>query len=148
MNNNNVIHIYTDGACRGNPGPGGWGAILICGDYKKKIKGGSLLTTNNIMELTAVIKALELLKKTSTIEITTDSTYVKDGITKWIHNWKAKGWKTANKKPVKNRDLWVKLDELSSMHQIDWKWVRGHTGHVENEIADQLANQGIDDLYK
>ena len=148
MNNNNVIHIYTDGACRGNPGPGGWGAILICGDYKKKIKGGSLLTTNNIMELTAVIKALELLKKTSTIEITTDSTYVKDGITKWIHNWKAKGWKTANKKPVKNRDLWVKLDELSSMHQIDWKWVRGHTGHAENEIADQLANQGIDDLYK
>ena len=146
--NNSIIHIYTDGACRGNPGPGGWGAILICGDYKKKIKGGSLLTTNNIMELTAVIKALELLKKTSTIEITTDSTYVKDGITKWIHNWKAKGWKTANKKPVKNRDLWVKLDELSSMHQIDWKWVRGHTGHAENERADQLANQGIDNLYK
>ena len=143
-----MTDIYTDGACRGNPGPGGWGAILICGDYKKKIKGGSLLTTNNIMELTAVIKALELLKKPSTLQITTDSTYVKDGITKWIHNWKNKNWKTANKKPVKNRDLWVKLDELSAMHQIDWKWVRGHTGHVENEIADQLANQGIDDLYK
>ena len=100
------------------------------------------------MELTAVIKALELLKKTSIVEITTDSTYVKDGITKWIHNWKAKGWKTANKKPVKNKDLWIKLDKLSSAHQVDWKWVRGHTGHIENEIADQLANQGIDNLYK
>ena len=143
-----LIQIYTDGACRGNPGPGGWGAILICGDYRKEIKGGSLLTTNNIMELTAVIKALELLKNESTIEITTDSTYVKDGITKWIHNWKAKGWRTANKKPVKNKKLWVQLDTLSSEHTITWKWVRGHTGHPENEIADQLANQGIDTLYK
>jgi len=143
-----LIQIYTDGACRGNPGPGGWGAILICGDYRKEIKGGSLLTTNNIMELTAVIKALEMLKNKSTIEITTDSTYVKDGITKWIHNWKVKGWRTASKKPVKNKELWIQLDTLSSKHTITWKWVRGHTGHPENEIADQLANQGIDDLYK
>ena len=142
-----LIYIYTDGACRGNPGPGGWGAILICGDYRKEIKGGSLLTTNNIMELTAVIKALELLKNPSTIEITTDSTYVKDGITKWIHNWKSKGWKTSNKKPVKNKDLWMQLDALVSQHSIDWQWVRGHTGHQENEAADQLANAGIDQLY-
>jgi len=144
---NKLIHIYTDGACRGNPGPGGWGAILICGDYRKEIKGGSLLTTNNIMELMAVIKALELLKNPSTIEITTDSTYVKDGITKWIHNWKSKGWKTSNKKPVKNKDLWMQLDALVSQHSIDWQWVRGHTGHLENEAADQLANAGIDQLY-
>ena len=144
---NKLIYIYTDGACRGNPGPGGWGAVLICGDYRKEIKGGSLLTTNNIMELTAVIKALELLKNSSTLQITTDSTYVKDGITKWIHNWKVKGWKTANKKPVKNKDLWVELDQLVSKHSIDWQWVRGHTGHPENEAADQLANIGIDELY-
>ena len=142
-----LIYIYTDGACRGNPGPGGWGAILICGNYRKEIKGGSLLTTNNIMELTAVIKALELLKNSSQIQITTDSTYVKDGITKWIHNWKAKGWRTANKKPVKNKELWVQLDNLVSQHSIDWQWVRGHTGHPENEAADQLANTGIDELY-
>ena len=142
-----LIHIYTDGACRGNPGPGGWGAILICGDYRKEIKGGSLLTTNNIMELTAVIKALELLKNPSTIEITTDSTYVKDGITKWIHNWKAKGWRTSNKIPVKNKDLWIQLDVLVSHHLINLQWVRGHTGHPANEAADQLANTGIDGLY-
>jgi len=145
--NDKVIYIYTDGACRGNPGPGGWGAILICGDYRKEIKGGSLLTTNNIMELTAVIQALKLLKNHSRIIVTTDSTYVKDGITKWIHNWKLKGWKTASKKPVKNKDLWLSLDELSSKHTIDWKWVRGHTGHPENELADELANEGINQLY-
>ena len=144
---NKSIYIYTDGACRGNPGPGGWGALLICGKHRKEIKGGSLLTTNNIMELTAVIKALELIKESSFIEITTDSTYVKNGITNWIHNWKIKGWKTASKKPVKNKELWIQLDTLSSQHQIDWKWVRGHTGHKENEQADQLANQGIDELY-
>ena len=143
-----LIYIFTDGACRGNPGPGGWGAILICGDYRKEIKGGSLLTTNNIMELTAVIKALELLKNPSSLEITTDSTYVKDGITKWIHNWKEKGWRTSNKKPVKNKDLWMQLDTLTKEHSIDWKWVRGHTGHPENEKADELANQGIDNLFK
>tara|TARA_Y100001960_G_scaffold189760_1_gene198863 strand:- start:319 stop:762 length:444 start_codon:yes stop_codon:yes gene_type:complete len=142
------IKIYTDGACRGNPGPGGWGAILVCNEYRKEIKGGSLLTTNNIMELTAVIQALELLKYQSILEITTDSTYVKDGITKWIHNWKKKGWKTASKKPVKNKDLWIKLDLLSAQHSIQWKWVRGHTGHIENEKADELANLGLEELYK
>ena len=143
-----LIYIFTDGACRGNPGPGGWGAVLICGDYRKEVKGGSLLTTNNIMELTAVIKALELLKNPSSLEITTDSTYVKDGITKWIHNWKEKGWRTSNRKPVKNKDLWIQLDALTKEHSIDWKWVRGHTGHPENEKADELANQGIDNLFK
>ncbi len=142
------IKIYTDGACRGNPGPGGWGAILVCNEYRKEIKGGSLLTTNNIMELTAVIQALELLKYQSILEITTDSTYVKDGITKWIHNWKKKGWKTASKKPVKNKDLWIKLDLLSAQHSIQWKWVRGHTGQIENEKADELANLGLEELYK
>lgn len=145
---NKYIHIYTDGACRGNPGPGGWGAILIYEDFKKEIKGGSLLTTNNIMELTAVIEALSILKFSSNVVITTDSNYVKDGITKWIHNWKAKGWKTANKKPVKNKDLWIRLDALSSQHTIDWKWVKGHSGHPENERADFLANEGLDDLYR
>ncbi len=142
-----TIYIYTDGACRGNPGPGGWGAILIYENYTKEIKGGSLLTTNNIMELTAVIEALSILKFSSQIVITTDSNYVKNGITKWIHNWKVKGWRTASKKPVKNKELWMKLDELSSNHKIDWKWVKGHSGHIENEKADSLANEGIDDLY-
>tara|TARA_Y100000817_G_C16444222_1_gene362156 strand:- start:43 stop:477 length:435 start_codon:yes stop_codon:yes gene_type:complete len=141
-----LIYIFTDGACRGNPGPGGWGAILECEGYKKEINGSSQLTTNNIMELTAVIKSLELVKKTSNIVITTDSTYVKNGITQWIHNWKAKGWRTANKKPVKNKDLWILLDQLSQKHTIEWKWVRGHTGHSGNERADELANQAIDSL--
>ena len=145
---NKYIHMYTDGACRGNPGPGGWGALLIYENYKKEIKGGSLLTTNNIMELTAVIEALSMLKFSSQVIITTDSNYVKNGITKWIHNWKAKGWKTASKKPVKNKDLWIKLDQLAANHTIDWKWVKGHSGHQENERADLLANEGIDDLYK
>jgi len=144
--NDKLIHIYTDGACRGNPGPGGWGALLECENYKKEIKGSSQLTTNNIMELTAVIESLKLIKNSSQIIITTDSTYVKNGINDWIHNWKLKGWRTANKKPVKNKELWQKLDNLSSKHQIDWKWVRGHTGHVGNERADQLANEAIDDL--
>ena len=141
-----LIYIYTDGACRGNPGPGGWGAILECDGYKKEINGATQLTTNNIMELTAVIKALELVKNSSSIVITTDSTYVKNGITEWIHNWKVKGWRTANKKPVKNKDLWQLLDSLSQKHNIDWKWVRGHTGHPGNEKADQLANEAIDVL--
>ena len=138
------IYIYTDGACRGNPGPGGWGAILEYEGHKKEINGAVLLTTNNIMELTAVIKSLELIKKPSLIIITTDSTYVKDGITKWIHNWKIRGWKTANKKPVKNKELWQNLDKLSQNHKITWEWVRGHTGHFGNERADQLANEAID----
>ena len=144
MSNNKLIYIYTDGACRGNPGPGGWGALLQYEEYKKEINGFSLLTTNNIMELTAVIESLKLIKFPSEIVITTDSTYVKNGINDWIHSWKSKGWKTANKKPVKNKELWKKLDNLSSLHTIEWKWVRGHTGHFGNERADQLANDAID----
>ena len=144
MSNNKLIYIYTDGACRGNPGPGGWGALLQYDEYKKEINGFSLLTTNNIMELTAVIESLKLIKFPSEIVITTDSTYVKNGINDWIHSWKSKGWKTANKKPVKNKELWKKLDNLSSLHTIEWKWVRGHTGHFGNERADQLANDAID----
>ena len=141
-----LIYIYTDGACRGNPGPGGWGAVLECGDYKKEIYGGAMLTTNNIMELTAVIEALKIIKKESKIVITTDSKYVQNGITDWINNWKLKGWKTANKKPVKNKELWIELEELTTIHNITWEWVRGHTGHSGNERADKLANKGIDDL--
>ena len=144
MSNNKLIYIYTDGACRGNPGPGGWGALLQYEEYKKEINGFSLLTTNNIMELTAVIESLKLIKFPSEIVITTDSTYVKNGINDWIHSWKSKGWKTANKKPVKNKELWQKLDNLSNLHTIEWKWVRGHTGHFGNERADQLANDAID----
>ena len=141
------IYIYTDGACRGNPGPGGWGALLKYENHIKEIKGGSLLTTNNIMELTAVIESLNLLKFKSKVVIITDSAYVKNGITTWIHNWKLKGWKTASKKPVKNKELWMKLDALSSKHDILWKWVKGHSGNPDNDRADFLANQGIDDLY-
>ena len=141
-----IINIYTDGACKGNPGPGGWGAILEYGDYKKEIYGGHKLTTNNIMELTAVIESLKLIKKKSSINIITDSQYVKNGISDWIKNWKLKGWKTANKKPVKNKELWIALDDLTIKHHIKWDWVKGHTGHAGNERADQLANQGIDQL--
>lgn len=139
----NMIYIYTDGACKGNPGPGGWGALLQYNQHKKEINGFSLETTNNIMELTAVIEALSIIKKTSDITIITDSNYVKDGITKWINNWKNKGWKTANKKPVKNKELWEKLDSLRNNHNITWEWVRGHTGNPGNEKADELANQAI-----
>ena len=138
-----MIYIYTDGACKGNPGPGGWGALLQYNQHKKEINGFSLETTNNIMELTAVIEALSIIKKTSDITIITDSNYVKDGITKWIDNWKNKGWKTANKKPVKNKELWEKLDSLRNNHNIIWEWVRGHTGNPGNEKADELANQAI-----
>jgi len=141
-----LIYIYTDGACRGNPGPGGWGAVLECGDYKKEICGGAMLTTNNIMELTAVIEALKIIKKESKIVIITDSKYVKNGITDWINNWKVKGWKTANKKPVKNKELWIQLDDLTNLHDIKWEWVKGHAGHPGNEKADELANKGIDEL--
>ena len=141
-----IINIYTDGACKGNPGPGGWGAILEYGDYKKEIYGGHILTTNNIMELTAVIEALKLIKKKSLIHITTDSKYVKNGISDWINNWKLKGWKTASKKPVKNKELWVALDQLTNQHSIKWVWVKGHSGHIGNERADLLANKGIEEL--
>jgi len=144
MNSNKIINIYTDGACKGNPGPGGWGALLEYEGYTKEIKGFSPLTTNNIMELKAVIEALKIIKYRSKIIIMTDSKYVKNGISDWINNWKAKGWKTANKKPVKNKELWKELDNLSSRHEIEWKWVKGHAGHPGNEKADQLANEGIE----
>ena len=139
------LKIYTDGACRGNPGVGGWGAILKYENKIKEIKGFSKETTNNIMELTAVIESLKQLNRSCDIIITTDSNYVKNGITEWIHNWKKNGWKTANKKPVKNKDLWVNLDELVQTHTIDWKWIKGHSGHPENERADTLANLAIDE---
>ena len=144
MNKLNILYIYTDGACKGNPGIGGWGALLNYGNTIKEIKGFSENTTNNIMELTAVIKALKSLNRRCEIIITTDSNYVKNGITDWINNWKINGWKTANKKPVKNKDLWVELDSLVSEHNIKWKWIKGHSGHPENERADQLANEAID----
>ena len=140
------VEIYTDGACRGNPGPGGWGVLLRLGDYEKELFGGEYNTTNNRMELTAAIKGLIAIKKGSVVTLTTDSKYVRNGITQWITNWKNKGWKTANKQQVKNQDLWQQLDELAQNHDITWQWVRGHSGHRENEIADMLANRGIDGL--
>ena len=146
--NSELIYIYTDGACRGNPGQGGWGALLKCGNYQKEIKGYAELTTNNIMELMAVIESLKILKKSSNIVVVTDSTYVKNGITEWIFNWKNKGWKTANKKPVKNQELWQELDQESQKHQIKWEWIKGHSGHFGNEKADQLANEAIDQNNK
>jgi ribonuclease HI len=141
-----TIEIYTDGACRGNPGPGGWGALLLYGDHRKTMHGGEPETTNNRMELTAAIEALNALKGAREVILHTDSKYVMDGITKWMPAWKKRGWKTANKKPVKNQDLWQLLDEAVSRHQIKWNWVRGHTGVDGNEQADALANRGIDEL--
>ena len=146
-NPQNIVYIYTDGACKGNPGPGGWGAVLKYGDSVKEIKGFSKDTTNNIMEITAVIEALKSLTRSCDIIITTDSNYVKDGITDWIHQWKKKGWKTAEKKPVKNKDLWQKLEEETHRHEIKWEWVKGHSGHLENERADELANEAIEENY-
>lgn len=137
------IEIYTDGACSGNPGPGGWGAILISGHHRKEINGGEHETTNNRMELSAAIEALDALKFPSEVELYTDSSYVKDGITKWIHGWKKNGWKTAAKKPVKNAELWKRLDEACHRHNISWHWLKGHAGHPENERADELARAGI-----
>ena len=148
MANETPIIIYTDGACRGNPGPGGWGALLQAGPHEKALCGGEAHTTNNRMELTAVIRALQALKRPSAVQIHTDSQYVQKGISEWIHNWKRRGWLTANKQPVKNVDLWQMLDELASAHEIDWRWVKGHAGHPGNERADQLANQGIDELQR
>ena len=139
----NNLKIYTDGACKGNPGPGGWGAILKFGNHIKELNGFSIETTNNIMELTAVIQSLKSIKKSCEIVITTDSNYVKNGITKWIHNWKKNDWKTANKKIVKNKEYWLELDMLAQKYNIEWKWVKGHSGHPENERADQLANEAI-----
>lgn len=140
------VQIFTDGACRGNPGPGGWGALLRFGGEEKTLFGGEQDTTNNRMELTAVIEALGALKRPCDVTLTSDSTYVLKGIQEWMPNWKKRGWKTASKKPVKNVDLWKKLDVLIVEHKIDWQWVKGHSGHRENELADQLANQGIDEL--
>lgn len=141
-----IIEIFTDGACRGNPGPGGWGALLRYDGKEKELYGGEAETTNNRMELMAAIKALESLTRRSEVRLTTDSEYVKNGITQWIVNWKKRGWRTASKKPVKNTDLWQRLDKVASEHNISWHWVRGHTGHPENERADQLANRGVDEL--
>ena len=137
------VVIYTDGACSGNPGPGGWGAILIYAGHRKEISAGEAETTNNRMELMAAIRALEALKRPSRVELHTDSSYLKDGITSWINRWKANGWRTANKKPVKNVELWQRLDEAQERHQIDWRWVRGHTGDKENERADELAREAV-----
>ena len=137
------VVIYTDGACSGNPGPGGWGAILTYGDNCKEISGGEAMTTNNRMELMAAISALDALKKPSRVELHTDSQYVMKGITQWIHGWKKNGWKTADKKPVKNVELWQRLDEARRVHDIDWRWVKGHAGHAENERADELARMGM-----
>lgn len=141
-----TVEMFTDGACRGNPGKGGWGVLLRYGETEKTLHGGEMMTTNNKMELTAVIKGLEALSKSCEVCITTDSKYVLEGITKWIDNWKKRNWKTANKKPVQNVELWRALDELVASHKIEWKWVKGHSGHRENEIADELANQGVDEL--
>ena len=140
------VVIYTDGACKGNPGVGGWGAVLSYGGATKKICGGEENTTNNRMELLAAIEALKSLKRPCVVELYTDSKYLKNGILEWLDGWIAKGWKTANKKPVKNQDLWEMLDQLRHRHQIEWNWVKGHSGNDGNEIADQLANQGIEAL--
>ena len=141
-----VVEIYTDGACRGNPGPGGWGVVLRYKGREKTLYGGETHTTNNRMELMAAIAGLEALKRHSHVALTTDSQYVKRGITEWMSDWKRRGWKTADRKPVKNVDLWQRLDDLVGKHRVSWHWVRGHTGHVENERADTLANQAIDEL--
>ncbi len=140
------VEAFTDGACRGNPGPGGWGALLRFGEHERELWGGEQDTTNNRMELTAAIEALRALKEPCAVALTTDSEYVRKGITEWIASWKQRGWRTAAKKPVKNVDLWQALDEETRRHQVDWHWVKGHSGHRENEIADQLANRGIDEL--
>ena len=139
-----TIEIFTDGACSGNPGPGGWGAIVRCGSIDTELCGGELATTNNRMEMMAVIAALESLSPPITARVYTDSQYVQKGISEWIHGWKRRGWQTADKKPVKNVDLWKRMDALASASKIEWRWVKGHAGHVENERADALARRGID----
>ena len=139
---NTTVHLYTDGACKGNPGPGGWGVLLRYGRHEKELCGGEAETTNNRMELTAVIRGLEALNRPCQVTIHTDSHYVKNGMESWIHGWKKNGWKTAAKQPVKNAELWQQLDQQVARHQVSWQWVKGHAGHPENERADQLANQG------
>jgi len=142
-----IVEIYTDGACSGNPGPGGWGVLMLYGEHEKELTGGEFQTTNNRMELTAAIEALSALKRPCKVHLNTDSTYVMKGITEWIDGWKAKGWKNSNKKPVKNADLWRLLDDAVNPHEIEWFWVKGHSGDPGNERADALANQGMS-LYK
>ncbi len=142
-----VVEAYTDGACRGNPGPGGWGVLLRTGAHEKQLCGGEADTTNNRMELMAAIMALETLKRPCVVQLTTDSQYVKQGITTWIHNWRKRGWKTADRQPVKNADLWQRLEQAARLHQVEWRWVRGHNGHPDNEKADALARQGVDSLF-
>jgi ribonuclease HI len=141
-----VVQVFTDGACRGNPGPGGWGAVLRFGDHEREIYGAEPETTNNRMELMAAIRALETLKRSCRVELVTDSQYVKQGITSWLPGWKRRGWRAASGQPVKNQDLWEALDTQARRHQVEWFWVRGHTGHPENERADRLANRGIDEM--
>lgn len=142
----NEVEIYTDGACRGNPGPGGWGVWMIAGGHEKELFGGDADTTNNRMELMAVIEALRALKRPCKVVLHTDSQYVQKGISEWIHKWKARGWRTADKKLVKNVDLWMELDQARAQHEIDWRWIKGHAGHEGNEKADQLANKGVDSV--
>jgi len=144
--NNNIVELYTDGACRGNPGPGGWGALMRFNGHEKELYGGQQDTTNNRMELMAAIQGLESLSRDCQVKLYTDSKYVMQGITEWIHNWKKKGWKTAARKPVKNADLWQQLDKARERHQVEWIWVKGHSGHDDNERADELANRGVDEL--
>lgn len=142
----NIVELYTDGACRGNPGPGGWGVLMSYRGQEKELYGGETDTTNNRMELLAAIQGLETLTRPCVVTLYTDSKYVMQGITEWISNWKARGWKTASKKPVKNVDLWQRLDQARDRHQVKWVWVKGHSGHNGNERADELANRGIDEL--
>ena len=141
-----IIEIFTDGACSGNPGPGGWGALLRYGAVEKELSGGETLTTNNRMEMMAAIAALEALKRPSKVKVHTDSQYLKNGITEWLPNWKRRGWKTADKKPVKNADLWQRLDALRALHHVEWRWVKGHSGDVGNERTDALANRGVESV--
>ena len=141
-----MVEMFTDGACRGNPGPGGWGVLLRYGETEKRLWGGEDATTNNRMELTAAIKGLAALKRPTSVRLTTDSQYVRKGIVEWIAGWKQRGWRTASRQPVKNVDLWLELDRLVAIHDVHWHWVKGHSGHRENDIADKLANQGIDEL--
>lgn len=141
------VRIFTDGACRDNPGPGGWAAILRCGRDRRVVKGAQWETTNNRMELTAAIEGLAQLEEPSEVVLTTDSQYVRQGITQWIHAWKVRGWRRADKKPVLNQDLWQRLDALNEMHNVRWRWVKGHSGHTENEAADRAANQAIDEMF-
>jgi ribonuclease HI len=140
------VEIFTDGACKGNPGPGGWGALLRYGEVEKGLFGGEPETTNNRMELMAAIEGLSALKTRCAVVLTTDSQYVRKGISEWLPRWKANGWRTANKQPVKNQDLWQRLDEMERYHQVVWNWVKGHSGHRENDIADELANRGVDEV--